>query len=90
VLGERLGAAAADRLVSGGGGSRIDPATLARLPDPVRTAVVDAIAGATSSVFLWSTVAAALIPVFALFIREIALRGGPAEADESTLVAQEG
>jgi hypothetical protein len=41
-------------------------------------------------VLLCSTVAAAFIPVFALFIREVALRGGPAEAQESTLVAQEG
>jgi hypothetical protein len=90
ILGERLGTAAADKLASGGGGARIDPHTLAQLPAPVRTAVIDAIAGATSSVFLWSTVAAVLVPVLAFFIREVALRGGPAEEAERTLVAQEG
>ena len=90
LLGERLGTAAADKLAAGGGGARIDPATLSQLPAPVRTAVVDAIAGATSSVFLWSTAAAVLIPLLAFFIREVALRGGPAEQAERTLVAQEG
>ncbi|WP_433613798.1 MDR family MFS transporter [Dactylosporangium sp. CA-139114] len=90
LLGERLGSAAADRMASGGGGARIDPVTLAQLPPGVRTAVVDAIAGATSSVFLWSTVAAALVPVIALFIREVALRGGVEEEPERTLLAQEG
>ncbi|WP_433215182.1 MDR family MFS transporter [Dactylosporangium sp. CS-047395] len=90
ILGERLGTGAADKLASGGGGARIDPQTLAQLPAPVRTAVIDAIAGATSSVFLWSTVAAVLVPVLAFFIREVALRGGPAEEAERTLIAQEG
>ncbi|GAA3291567.1 MFS transporter [Dactylosporangium vinaceum] len=94
LLGERLGTAAAGRLTSGsGGGARIDPTTLAQLPAPVRTAVVDAIAGATSGVFLWSVAAAALVPVLAFFIKEVALRGGPPAAEqpaENTLVAQEG
>ncbi|MEV8514025.1 MDR family MFS transporter [Dactylosporangium sp. NPDC051484] len=90
LLGERLGTAAADRMASGGGGARIDPRSMSQLPAPVRTAVLDAIAGATANVFLWSTVAAALIPVLAFFIREVALRGGSAEQPERTLVAQEG
>jgi EmrB/QacA subfamily drug resistance transporter len=90
MLGERLGTAAASRLSSGGGGARIDPDTLAQLPAPVRTAVIDSIAGATSGVFLWATVAAVLVPVIAFFIREVALRGGPAEEAERTLIAQEG
>ncbi|MER7007008.1 MDR family MFS transporter [Dactylosporangium sp. NPDC000555] len=90
LLGERLGTEAANRMASGGGGARIDPASMSQLPAPVRAAVVDAIAGATSSVFLWATVAAALIPVLAFFIREVALRGGPSEQPERTLIAQEG
>ncbi|MEV6930443.1 MDR family MFS transporter [Dactylosporangium sp. NPDC051485] len=90
LLGERLGTAAADKMAAGGGGARIDPSTLAQLPAPVRSAVVDAIAGAVSSVFLWSVAAAVLVPILAFFIREVALRGGPAEQGERTLVAQEG
>jgi EmrB/QacA subfamily drug resistance transporter len=90
LLSERLGDAAAGRMASGGGGARIDPAAMAQLPAPVRSAVIDSIAGATSSVFLWSIVAAAFIPVLAFFIREVALRGGPAAEAERTLVAQEG
>ncbi|WP_238017347.1 MDR family MFS transporter [Dactylosporangium sp. AC04546] len=88
VLGERLGSQAADQLASGSGGATIDPSTLAQLPAPVRSAVVDAISSGVSSVFLWSIAAAVLIPVLALFIREVALRGS--EAPERTLVAQEG
>ncbi|GAA0718946.1 MFS transporter [Dactylosporangium roseum] len=92
LLGERLGARAADQLASGGGGATIGPKTLGQLPAQVRTAVVDSIAGATSSVFLWSIAATALVPVLALFIREVALRGGGSDEKpaESSLVAQEG
>ncbi|WP_432835418.1 MDR family MFS transporter [Dactylosporangium sp. CA-092794] len=88
LLGERLGTAAADQMASGGGGARIDPTTLSHLPAQVRTAVIDAIAGATSSVFLWSTVAAVFIPLLAIFIREVALRGSaPEPSSEPTLAA---
>jgi EmrB/QacA subfamily drug resistance transporter len=90
LLGERLGTAAADGLTSGGGAARIDPRTLAQLPAGVRDAVVDAIAGATSSVFLWSIVPAVLVPLLALFVRQVTLRGSADTEAERTLVAQEG
>jgi EmrB/QacA subfamily drug resistance transporter len=94
LLSEKVGTQAADQLASGGGGgASIGPETLAQLPAQVRDAVVDSIAGATSSVFLWSLAATVLIPVLGFFIREVALRGGDApvvEAEENTLVAQEG
>ncbi|MDG6104830.1 MFS transporter [Dactylosporangium aurantiacum] len=94
LLADRVGPQAADRLSGGGGGgATIGPATLGALPAQVRTAVVDSIAGATSSVFLWAVAATVLVPLLAVFIREVALRGGPETAQEraeSTLVAQEG
>lgn len=94
LLADKLGAQAADQLAGGGGGgASIGPATLGQLPAPVRTAVIDSIAGATSSVFLWAIAATVLVPVLAIFIREVALRGAPdtpQERAESTLVAQEG
>ncbi|MEV0561919.1 MDR family MFS transporter [Dactylosporangium sp. NPDC050588] len=94
LLAEKVGDQAADQLAGGGGGgASIGPATLGQLPAGVRTAVIDAIAGATSSVFLWAIAATVLVPLLAIFIREVALRGGPEAPDEqaeSTLVAQEG
>ncbi len=95
LLAGKVGPQAAEQLSGGGGGggATIGPATLGQLPAQVRTAVIDSIAGATSSVFLWAVAATVLVPVLALFIREVALRGGPEtpqEQPESTLVAQEG
>lgn len=94
LLADKVGPQAADRLAGGGGGgATIGPETLGALPAQVRTAVVDSIAGATSSVFLWAVAATVLVPLLAVFIREVALRGGPEtpkEHAESTLVAQEG
>lgn len=94
LLADKVGPQAADQLAGGGGGgASIGPETLGQLPAQVRTAVVDSIAGATSSVFLWAIAATVLVPVLAVFIREVALRGAPEAPDEqaeSTLVAQEG
>ena len=94
LLADKVGPQAAERLSGGGGGGApIGPETLGALPAQVRTAVVDSIAGAPSSVFLWAVAAPVLEPRLAIFIREVALRGGPETAQEraeSTLVAQEG
>ena len=71
-LTTRLGAGAGDHLTAGG--AQIDPATLAQLPEPVRTGLLESLAAATSNVFLWATVFAALIPILAVLLRHIPLR----------------
>jgi hypothetical protein len=53
----------------------------------VREAVTYAIAGATSSVFLWATVAAVIIAPLAFFIREVALRGGEPKTEPEPSMA---
>jgi hypothetical protein len=75
----RLGAAGT-RLTSGGG--RVDPASLKLLPTAIRTGFLESLASAISHVFVWAIVFAALVPVLAVFIRHIPLRG--AEKDEPT------
>jgi EmrB/QacA subfamily drug resistance transporter len=62
-----------DRFTSGGG--RVDPATLKQLPAPIRTAFMDSLASAISHVFGWAVLFAVALPVLALFIKEIPLRG---------------
>jgi EmrB/QacA subfamily drug resistance transporter len=76
-LTSRLGPAA-HSLSSGGG--RVDPATLKHLPGPVRTGVMDAIAAGISHVFLWAIVFSAAVPLLALLIREVPLRGPDGQA----------
>ncbi|GAA3226089.1 MDR family MFS transporter [Dactylosporangium siamense] len=91
LLTEKVGPQAAAQLSGGGGGGNtIGPATLGQLPAPVRSAVIDAIAGATSSVFLWAIAATVFVPLLAVFIRDVALRGNDEKREERTLVAQEG
>jgi EmrB/QacA subfamily drug resistance transporter len=90
-LTDHLGPQAAAGL-SGGSGSAmsIGPTTIAKLPASVRDAVVHGIATATSSVFFWSVLAAVLVPILAIFVKEVALRGTatpePAEQKESITV----
>ncbi|HEX6500885.1 MAG TPA: MDR family MFS transporter [Micromonosporaceae bacterium] len=74
----KLGAAAAAR-VSGTGGGRLDPTQLRQLPPPVRLGFLESLATAISGVFGWAILFAVLVPVLALFVKEIPLRGrGPA------------
>ena len=49
------------------------------MPVAVRDGVLHAIAGATSDVFRWAGVIAVAVPILALFVREVALRGGTGE-----------
>jgi hypothetical protein len=89
-LSDKLGPAAAAKLNSGGSNVSIGPTTLAKMSGPVRDAVIHGIAHATSSVFVWAVAVAVVVPVLALFIKEVALRGGeatpaqPTESDEMT------
>ncbi|MFI7602296.1 MDR family MFS transporter [Actinoplanes sp. NPDC049681] len=76
-LGARLGAAGTT-LTSGGG--RVDPASLKQLPAPVRLGFLESIATAISDVFVWAIGFAVAVPVLALFIVEIPLRGRDPQA----------
>lgn len=68
----RLGAVAGGQLTAGS--AHIDPATLTQLPEPIRTGLLESLAAATSIVFLWAMVFAALIPILAILLRHIPLR----------------
>lgn len=74
---ERLGAQEAARLAGGGG--RLDPATLAAMAPSQRSGVLESLAGATSNIFWWAIPFAVAVPLLALFIKEIPLRGGTPE-----------
>src|SRR4051794_13102594 len=76
-IAERLGAAGAALAT---GATRVDPATIARLPAPVRTGFLASLASAISDVFAWAILFAALVPLLALFIREVPLRGRDSQA----------
>ncbi|MFJ1752996.1 MDR family MFS transporter [Kitasatospora sp. NPDC088134] len=77
----------------GGGGegmSAMNPATLQHLPANVLDAYRHGIANGMHTVFLWATVICVVAVVAALFIREVALRGGPAAAEAKADAALEG
>ncbi|MBV9380265.1 MAG: MFS transporter [Streptosporangiaceae bacterium] len=57
------------------GGGQFDPATVNRLPGPLRHDVFVAIAHAIQGVFIWAVPASVLMFVLAWFIREVPLRG---------------
>jgi MFS family permease len=76
-LTTRLGPGAA-QLTSGG--ARTDPKTLAALPTAVRGPLLESLASAISHVFVWAVVFAALVPVLALLIKEVPLRGADRSA----------
>jgi EmrB/QacA subfamily drug resistance transporter len=56
-------------------GSSFDPATVMSLPPATREVVFAAIAHGVESVFIWGVPAGLLVFVFALFIKEVPLRG---------------
>jgi hypothetical protein len=89
-LTARLGAAGS-KFTSGGG--RVDPATLKQLPPPVRTGFLESLASAISHVFAWAIVFAVALPLLALFIQEIPLRGrdsdAPTPKDAAGIAAQD-
>ena len=69
---DRAGAGAAGMA---GGAGQIDPATLESLPPAVLNGVLDAIAGATSTVFGWAAISAVAVFLLALGIKAVPLRG---------------
>lgn len=84
-LTERFGDAG-ERMAAGGG--QLNPATLAQLPAQARTGLVEALAEAISNVFWWAIPFAVVVPLIAVFVKEIPLRGGaPAPAQEEPVAA---
>jgi EmrB/QacA subfamily drug resistance transporter len=83
-LTESLASASGAHISASGG--QLDPATVNKLPAPVRHDVFFAIAHAVQSVFVWALPAAVLIFALALFIKEVPLRGrvAPPEAGETS------
>ncbi len=71
-LTTRFGAGTGGQLAVGA--THIDPATLAQLPEPIRTGLLEALASATSNVFGWATAFAVLIPILAILLRHVPLR----------------
>ncbi|MFI6478302.1 MDR family MFS transporter [Nonomuraea sp. NPDC050663] len=74
-LTQHFGAQAADQLAKGGG--QMNPAALAALDPSVKQGVLESLASAISGLFWWAIVFAVAVPVLAIFIREIPLRGAP-------------
>ncbi|GIH26548.1 MFS transporter [Acrocarpospora phusangensis] len=72
-LTEKFGAEAGEMVSSGG---QMSPAALAQLPASVKTGFMESLAGAISGVFGWAILFAVVVPVLAVFIKEIPLRGG--------------
>jgi hypothetical protein len=92
-ISSRLGPAAASKL-SSGGVSGLTAEKLKELPSNTVSALLHGIATASSSVFFWATFVAVLVPVLAVFIKNVPLRGSAparaeqvAAADEAELVA---
>jgi EmrB/QacA subfamily drug resistance transporter len=80
-ISDRLGAAGAKLTTAG---ARLDPAALKSLPNPIRLGFLESLANSVASVFGWAIVFAVVIPVLAILIKEVPLRGAPqvAEAQE--------
>jgi hypothetical protein len=89
-LGTRLGAAG-HQFTSGG--SRVDPHTLQQLPAPLRTAFLESLAAAISSIFSWAILFAVALPFLAIMIKHIPLRGAqpaqPTPAAAEDVAAQD-
>jgi EmrB/QacA subfamily drug resistance transporter len=85
----RLGPAAASRISSGGGLSGLTAAHLKTMPSTVVSALLHGIATAASSVFFWATFVAVLVPVLAIFIKQVPLRGSaPAQESSESYTAE--
>ncbi|WP_435877736.1 MDR family MFS transporter [Streptosporangium saharense] len=84
-LTSKLGAAAGEKLASSGG--QFNPAALHELPAGVRAGFLESLASSIGSVFTWAILFAVLVPLAAVFIKEIPLRSGSDEgADDGTPV----
>jgi EmrB/QacA subfamily drug resistance transporter len=81
-LSHQLGGAAADQL-TGGGVAGLTAAKLRLMPPNLVHALLHGIATATSSIFVWAIVVAALVPALAIFIKHVPLRGSAAGTDRA-------
>jgi hypothetical protein len=87
-LTEKLGPEAAKAVTSGGG--RMDAAALGQLPAQVRTGFLESMAGAIGGVFVWAILFAVFVPLLAVFIKEVPLRGSaPGQADPAPVAAMD-
>ena len=98
VFNHQLTAQLTDRLGTAGtaltsDGGRVDPAALRQLPAPVRTGFLESMAFAISDIFLWAIAFAVAVPLLAMFIKEIPLRGrdddAPTPKDAQGIAAQD-
>ena len=62
-------------------GGQFDPATVNKLPAPIRHDVFFAISHAVQGVFIWAAPSAVIVFVLALFVREVPLRGRAPSAE---------
>ncbi|TDP94108.1 MDR family MFS transporter [Labedaea rhizosphaerae] len=62
------------------GGGRVDPAALKQLRPEVHDDFMASLATALSEVFVWAIVFAVAVPLFALALKHVPLRGAPTEA----------
>ena len=63
-------------------GGQFDPATVNRLPAPIRHDVFFAISHAVQGVFIWAAPSALIVFVLALFVKEVPLRGRAQPEDQ--------
>jgi hypothetical protein len=97
IFNHRFAAEITDRLGAAGtklttAGARLDPTALKALPAPIRLGFLESLATSIGSVFGWAIVFAAAIPVLALFIKQIPLRGtnsGDDKADGKPATAED-
>ncbi|WP_345573140.1 MDR family MFS transporter [Nonomuraea rosea] len=84
-LTARFGPEAAGKLAAGG--ARMDASALGQMPAQQRTGLLESLATSLSGVFWWAILFAVVVPVLAVFVKEIPLRGGaPEEASEKESV----
>ncbi|WP_420034197.1 MDR family MFS transporter [Streptomyces sp. cg28] len=65
--------------------AQLDAASLAKLPTPVREAYEFAVSSGTHVAFLLGSVVAVVALIAAVFVKEVALRGGPAGGDQDAV-----
>lgn len=70
-----VGAQEAEKLAGAAGNSTVGPESIASLPAAVQRFVVEAFASGTATVFLWAAVGVVAVPVLALLVKEVPLRG---------------
>ncbi len=72
-----------------GSGSTLTPKALLSMPEPIRHAFRIAVTDGITGVFFWGAVVAAAGIVLSLFIKQVALRGGPAAEKAKELATAE-